>query len=76
VGRAIKEMTEKKATDDDVTAHGLKLLGEDGLKLMTQLINNIQESGEWCKDATEVIIKCLKEAKSYKIQWPTHMQQI
>jgi hypothetical protein len=42
VEKAIKEMRDKKATgDDDVPGDVLKLLGEDGLKLMTQLINSI-----------------------------------
>jgi hypothetical protein len=41
VEKAIKEMRDKRATgDDDVPGDVLKLLGEDGLKLMTQLINN------------------------------------
>jgi hypothetical protein len=48
VEKAIKEMRDKKATgDDDVPVEVLKLLGEDGLNLMTQLINNLHESGEW-----------------------------
>jgi hypothetical protein len=42
VEKTIKEMRDKKATgDDDVPGDVLKLLGEDGLKLMTQLINSI-----------------------------------
>jgi hypothetical protein len=45
--KAIKEMRDKKATgDDDVPVDSLKLLGDDGLNLMTQLINNVYESGE------------------------------
>jgi hypothetical protein len=44
-------MRDKKATeDDDVPVEVLKLLEEDGLNLMTQLINNLYESGEWPKD--------------------------
>jgi len=34
-------MRDKKATGDDVPGVVLKLLGEDGLRIMTQLINNI-----------------------------------
>jgi hypothetical protein len=35
-------MRDKKATgDDDVPGDVLKLLGGDGLRIMTQLINNI-----------------------------------
>jgi hypothetical protein len=42
VEKAIKEMREKKATgDDDVPGDVLKLLGEDGLRLRTQLIDSI-----------------------------------
>jgi hypothetical protein len=49
--KAIKEMRNKRATgDDDVPVEALKLLGNDGLNLLTQLINNIYESGEWPKE--------------------------
>jgi glycosylphosphatidylinositol transamidase (GPIT) subunit GPI8 len=45
--KAIKEMRDKKATgDDDVPVEALRLLGDGGLNLLTQLINNIYESGE------------------------------
>jgi hypothetical protein len=61
VEKAIKEMRNKKATgDDDVPGDVLKLLGEDGLKLMTQKINNIYEAGEWPNDFTEVTVIALK----------------
>jgi hypothetical protein len=51
VKKAIKGMRDKKATcDDDVPGDVLKLLGGDGLRLMTQLINNIYETGEWPND--------------------------
>jgi hypothetical protein len=46
VEKAIKEMGDKKATGDDVPGDVLKLLGEDGLKLMIQLINSIYVTGE------------------------------
>jgi hypothetical protein len=39
----------------------LILLGDDGLNLVTQLINNIYESGEWPKDFTEVTMVALKK---------------
>jgi hypothetical protein len=73
VEKAIKEMRDKKATgDDDVLMEALKLLGDegfnlltqlidDGLNLLTQLINNIYESGEWPKDFTEVTMVALKK---------------
>jgi len=47
VEKAIKEMRNRKATgDDDVPGDVLKLLGEGGLKILTDLINTIYESGE------------------------------
>jgi hypothetical protein len=62
VEKAIKEMRDKKATgDDDIPVEVLKLLGEDGLNLMTQLINNVYESGEWPKDFIEVTMIALKK---------------
>jgi hypothetical protein len=39
----------------------LKLLRDNGISLMTQLINNIYESGEWPKDFTEVTMIALKK---------------
>jgi hypothetical protein len=42
VGKGIKEMKDKTATGhDDVPADILTLLGEDGLKIMKELINNM-----------------------------------
>jgi hypothetical protein len=41
VEKAIKEMRDKKPGDV------LRLLGDDGLRLMTQLINSIYETREW-----------------------------
>jgi hypothetical protein len=38
----------------------LRLLGENGLRLMKQLINNKYELGEWSKDFIEVTISALK----------------
>jgi len=61
VEKAIKVMSNKKATgDDDVPGDVLKLLGEGGLKIMTKLINTIYETGEWPKDFTEVTMIALK----------------
>jgi hypothetical protein len=55
VEKAIKEMKDKKATgEDDVPGDVLKMLVEDGLRLMTQPINNIYETGEWPKDFIKV----------------------
>jgi hypothetical protein len=62
VGKAIKEMRNKKATgDDDLPGDVLKLLGESGLKIMTKLINTIYETGEWPKDFTKVTMITLKK---------------
>jgi hypothetical protein len=62
VEKAIKEMRDKKATgDDDAPVEALKLLGDDGLNVLTQLINNIYESVEWPKDFTEVSMVVLKK---------------
>jgi hypothetical protein len=47
VEKAIKEMRNKKSTrNDDVPGYVLKLLGEDCLRIMTQLINKMYETGE------------------------------
>ena len=67
VGKAIKEMRNKKAPgDDDVPGDVLKLLGEGGLKIMTKLINTIYETGEWPKDFTEVTMIALKKKPQAK----------
>jgi hypothetical protein len=47
-------MMDMKATDDDVCVGLMKLLGEDVLRILTRLINNIYEIGEWSMDFTEV----------------------
>jgi hypothetical protein len=39
----------------------LKLLEEDGLKIMTKLTNTIYETGQWPKDFTEVTMIVLKK---------------
>jgi hypothetical protein len=44
-----------------VPVEALKLLGDDGLNVLTQLINNIYKSGEWPKDFTEVTMVALKK---------------
>jgi hypothetical protein len=57
-------MRDKNATgDDDLHVEALKLLGDDGLNLLTQLINNtrIYESVEWPKDFTEFTMVTLKK---------------
>jgi hypothetical protein len=62
VEKVIKEMEDKKATrDDNIPVKALKLLQGDGLNLLTKLINNIYESGEWAKDFTQVTMVALKK---------------
>jgi len=72
VVRAITEKTDKNATDDDVPGDTLKLFEEDGLKLRTQLINDIRETGRWPQDFTDVTMIALRKPKSYKMQQPSH----
>jgi hypothetical protein len=68
VKKAIKKMSDKKATgDDDVPRVLFKLLGKDSLKTMTHQIGNNYETGEWCKDFLEVTMIALeKEPKATK----------
>jgi hypothetical protein len=62
VEKAIKGMRNKKVTgDDDVPGHVLKLLGEDGHRIMKQVINNIYETGGWPKDITKVKMTAFKK---------------
>jgi hypothetical protein len=60
VVKAIKGMRNKDTEDDDVPGHVLKLLGE-GRRIMTQLINNVHETGRLPKDFTEVKMTALKK---------------
>ena len=62
MGKAIKDLRNKKATgDDDVPADVLKLLRDGGLKIMMKLINTIYETGEWPKDFMEATMIPLKK---------------
>ena len=46
--KAIKEITNKKATGDiDLPGDVLNIFGEGGLKILTKLMNTIYETGEW-----------------------------
>jgi hypothetical protein len=55
-------MRDKKATGgDDVSGEVLNFLGEDGRKLLTQVVNNICETEEWPKDFTDFTIIALKK---------------
>ena len=59
-------MRDKKAAADNVPGDVLKLLGEESLKLVTQLINNIHETEEWSKNFTEVTMIALDKPKATK----------
>ena len=62
-------MRNKKATGgDDVPADVLKLLGDDGLKIMTKLISTIYETGEWPKDFMGVIVIALMKPQATKFK--------
>lgn len=55
-------MRVKKATgDDDRTVDVLVVLGEEGLRVMTERINNIQVTGEGPRDFTEVTMNALQK---------------
>jgi hypothetical protein len=49
------------AENYDVSADILKLLGEDALRLVTQLIDSVYETGEWSKDFVQVTMSALKK---------------
>jgi hypothetical protein len=62
-----KLIRNKKARrDDDVPRDVLKLLGEECLRLITQLINNIYEMGVCPRDFSEVTMTTLKKPKATK----------
>jgi hypothetical protein len=55
-------MRDKKAAgDDDVPGDVLKLLGEDGFKLTTTIINNICDTGDLPRDFIDVKMVVLKK---------------
>jgi hypothetical protein len=55
-------MWNKKAIGDNyVPGNVPKLLGEDGLKIMTKFINTVYETGGWHKDFTEVTMIASKK---------------
>ena len=70
------KMKDKKATDDDVSGEVLKLLGEDGIKLLTNIWNwRLAQEFHWSYNDCFI-----QKAKSYKmqgtLQLPSlHMQQ-
>jgi hypothetical protein len=58
VGRAIKEMRDKKIIGDDVPGDVLRLLG---FQNSDTTINNTNDTGEWPKDFTEVTVIALQK---------------
>lgn len=51
---AIEDMTNKKTTEDDVVpVDVLKVVGEDGLRILLQLLKNIYDTGDCPKDYTQ-----------------------
>lgn len=60
--KATGEMKDNKATGDDyVPGDLLKLFGEDALRTVTQLINNIYETREFPRNFSEVTVIALKK---------------
>jgi hypothetical protein len=49
-------MRDKNATRDYVTPDALKLFGKDAFRIMTQLINNTNDTGQWTKDFIEATV--------------------
>ena len=66
--KTTKEMRDEKATgDENVSGDILNLLGEDGLRIFAQLINNMYETGQWPKNFTEVRMTALKRQPKAKL---------
>ena len=62
IDKAIDEMRDKNTTgDNDIPGAVLQFLREDGLKILTQLINNIYDTGECQKDFIDVTMIILKQ---------------
>jgi hypothetical protein len=60
--KAVKEMRDRKATEnDDMPGNVLKLLGKDDVKMVTQMPKNIYKTGEWSQNSSEVIIVALEK---------------
>jgi hypothetical protein len=68
-------MRDKKATGyDDVPGDVLKLLGKDDLRILTHLINNTHESGEWPKKFTKDSMTALQNAVTIAHSASSHIQ--
>jgi hypothetical protein len=65
--KAIKDMRRKKATgDDNIPVDLLKQLRDNGLKIMTTLVNKIYMSGNWPKDFLDVTMIALPKKTQAK----------
>ena len=60
-------MRRKKATgDDNIPVDFLKELGDNGLKIMTALVNKIYMSGDWPKDFLDLTMIALPKKNQAK----------
>ena len=65
--KAIKDMRRKKATgDDNIPVDLIKELRDNGLKIMTALVNGIYMSGDWPKDFIDVTMIALPKKNQGK----------
>jgi hypothetical protein len=62
VEKAIEEMRDKKAVRyHDAPGDVLQLLGESGLRIVTQLINSIYLIADWLKDVIAITVIIIKK---------------
>jgi hypothetical protein len=60
VQKGIREIREQKAAgNDDIPVRYTQSVVRDGLRIMTQLINNLHETGQWPQESTEVTVTVL-----------------
>jgi hypothetical protein len=59
-------MRDKNATGDYVTGDALKLFGKDGFRIMTLLIDNTNDTGQWPKNVTEATLMAWQKPKATK----------
>jgi hypothetical protein len=62
VEKTINDVRDRKGTGNDyIPGNVFILLGEDGPRLMIQLINNLYDTEEWSRDFFEVTVIALKK---------------
>lgn len=55
VEKGIREIRDKKAAgNDDIPLRYTQSVVRDGLRIMTQPINKLHETGQWPKESTEL----------------------